>query len=264
MRQFSLFRIPDNASIVNDMIYEKTPFRGNQSRLTLSRRSGSLPTMTTKRTTRLNFYPQLAIFLTACFGSTLVVGAPTNSVTGGDNINYTINGQPDPPFTFQRGVTYVFLLSNLNGFPTHPFWIKSSLGLGSAGAFSSGVLNNGANSGSVTFTVPAAAPSQLFYQCGNHGAMSGVLTIVDPPTPPTVKIVFINVADFVTLKSTGTNGWDAFPEFRCGFDNPNWTAVATFTNNLVNGTNTTTFPRLESVCGSTNVLLRVRNQPLPP
>jgi hypothetical protein len=32
----------------------------------------------------------------------------TNNVTAGDTINYTINTLPDPPFTFQRGVTYVF------------------------------------------------------------------------------------------------------------------------------------------------------------
>jgi hypothetical protein len=186
--------------------------------------------------------------------------AETNSVTGGDTINYTINGQFDPPFTFQRGVTYVFLLSNV---AIHPFWIKSVLGgnfSGGTGAFLTGVVNNGANSGSVIFAVPADAPDRLFYQCGNHAAMSGVLSIVTPPSPPTVRIVFINVADFITLKSTGTNGWSAIPEFRCGLDDTNWTDVATFTNNLANGTNTTTFPRLESICGSTNVLLRVRNQ----
>ena len=123
-----------------------------------------------------------------------------------------------------------------------------------------GVVNNGATSGSVTFTVPAAAPDQLFYQCGNHSSMNGLLSIVTPPSPPTVKIVFINVADFITVKSTGTNGWSAVPEFRCGLDNTTWTAVANFTNSLANGTNTTTFPRLEFICGSTNVLLRVRNQ----
>jgi hypothetical protein len=195
--------------------------------------------------------------LCSCENFTL---AQSFNVTGGDSINYTINGLPDPPFTLQRGVTYVFSLSNLNGIPSHPFWIKSSLGLGSAGAFNTGVVNNGATTGSVTFTVPAAAPDQLFYQCGIHSSMNGVLTIVTPASPPTVNIVFINVADFVTVKSTGTNGWTAVPEFKCGLDDPDWTAVANFTNNLVNGTNTTTFPRLEAICGSTNVLLRVRNQ----
>lgn len=193
------------------------------------------------------------------FGLVLQVQAQTNSVTAGDTFSYTINGQADPAFTFQRGVTYVFLLSNLNGFPAHPFWIKSALGLGSATAYNSGVMNNGAMSGSVTFTVTAAAPNTLYYQCGNHSAMSGILTIVDPPSPPTVKIVFINVADFITLKSTGTNGWSPIPEYNCNLQTTNWNAVATFTNSLVNGTNTTTFSRVEAICGP-NVFLRVRNQ----
>ncbi len=200
----------------------------------------------------------------------LVTGIPsmhaqqTNSVTGGDFSNYTINTLPDPPFTLNRGTTYVFVLS---GIGIHPFWIRSALAgnfAGSANAFNTGVVNNGGTSGSLIFTVPANAPNTLFYQCGNHGSMSGTLTIIDPPTPaPTVKIVFINVADFITIRSTGTNGWTAFPEFMCGADGTNWTAVAGFTNNLVTGTNTTTFPRLEPICGTTNVLVRIRNEKQP-
>ncbi len=186
-----------------------------------------------------------------------MIQAQTNNVTSGDFVNFTINGQPDPSFTFQRGVTYVFQLS---GVSFHPFWIKSSLGIGSTGRYDDGVVNNGVTSGSVIFTVPANAPATLFYQCNNHQSMAGTLNIITPPSPPTVKIVYVGVADFITLKSTGTNGWSAVPEFQCGLDNTNWAAVANFTNSLANGTNTTTFPRLESICGSTNVLLRVRNQ----
>jgi hypothetical protein len=216
--------------------------------------------MTTKLTTSINACRRLAILLALLFSPLPMVLAQTNNVTGGNGTSYTINGQADPAFTFQRGVTYVFQLS---GVSFHPFWIKSVLGgfnSQGAGAFNNGVANNGATSGSVSFTVPTDAPDQLFYQCGVHTGMSGVLTITTPPSPPTVNIVYVNVADFVTLKSTGTNGWSAVPEFRCGLDSTNWIAVANFTNSLANGTNTTTFPRLEAVCGSTNVLLRVRNQ----
>lgn len=179
------------------------------------------------------------------------------AVTGGDNINYTINGQPDPGFTLQRGVTYVFQLGNL---PFHPFYIKSSSGFGNAGAYNNGVVNNGATSGNLTFTVPADAPNTLFYQCGNHPSMLGTLTIVTPATPPTVRIVYINVADFITIRSTGTNGWSATPEFKCDISAPAWSPVANFTNIFSTGTNTTTFPRLDPICGSTNVLIRIRNQ----
>lgn len=197
------------------------------------------------------------LLLACACGSGLAVCAQTFNVTGGDFLDYTINGQPDPGFTLQRGVTYVFQLSNVG---IHPFWIKSSLGFGSAGAFSTGVVNNGATSGSVTFTVPAAAPDQLFYQCGNHGSMAGTLTIVTPASPPTVRIVHIAVGDSVVVTSTGTNGWSAIPEFKCDAVTTNWTVVAPFTNNFANGTNTTSFGRLEAVCGSPSVFLRIRNQ----
>lgn len=124
-----------------------------------------------------------------------------------------------------------------------------------------GVVNNGATSGSVTFTVPASAPNSLIYQCGAHGVMTGTLTIVDPPVaPPTVRIVHIMVGPNVTVTSTGTNGWSAIPEFKCDITSTNWTAVSPFTNSFANGTNTTSFNRLESICGSPAVFLRVRNQ----
>ena len=179
------------------------------------------------------------------------------SVTGGSGVNYFINGQNDPPLTLQRGVTYVFLLSNVS---IHPFWIKSSLGSGSSGRYDTGVSGNGATSGSVTFAVPQNAPDTLFYQCGVHPSMNGTLTIVTPIAPPDVKIVFIGVGDFVTVKSTGTNGWSAVPEYRCSEIGATWQPVVPFTNSYSAGTNTTTFGRLDPICGSSAVLLRIQNQ----
>lgn len=201
---------------------------------------------------------RLGLGLLAGFGWLMLASAQNFAVTGGNTVDYTINGQSDPGFTLQRGVTYVFELSNVS---FHPFWIKSSSGFGGTGAFASGVVNNGGTSGNVSFTVPAEAPDTLFYQCGNHGSMLGVLTIVTPPTPPTVRIVHIEVGQFITLRSTGTNGWNAIPEFKCDAAAPAWSVVTPHTNTFNNGTNTTTFPRLETMCGSTNVLLRIRNQP---
>ena len=190
------------------------------------------------------------------------VAAQTFNVTGGDFIDYlfqTAQGtERDPGFTLERGVTYIFQLNNV---AIHPFWIKSSLGFGSAGAFNTGVANNGATFGSVTFTVPAAAPDQLFYRCGNHGSMTGTLTIVTPATPPTVRIVRIVVGDNIRVTSTGATGWSVFPEFKCDLSATNWMPVTSFTNSFNNGTNVTGFGRLEAVCGSPNVFIRIRNQP---
>lgn len=180
----------------------------------------------------------------------------TNNVTGGDGLDYIINGQRDPTLTLQRGVTYIFQLSNV---ALHPFWIKSALGFGSTGRYDVGVTNNGASSGNVIFAVQPSAPDTLYYQCGAHSSMWGQLNIVSPPSPPTVRIVYINVADFVMIRSTGTNGWSAIPEYRC-ISGTNWLVVPGFTNTFAAGTNTTTFPRLEAICGPEGALLRIRNQ----
>jgi len=56
-------------------------------------------------------------------------------------------------------------------------------GAGTGGTFDEGVTNNGATSGTLTFTVPADAPSTLFYDCSIHPAMTGLLTITSPPVP---------------------------------------------------------------------------------
>jgi hypothetical protein len=89
--------------------------------------------------------------------------------------------------------------------------------------------------------------------------MEGNLNIITPAAP-TTKIVYLNVTNFITMKSTGTNGWNAVPEFKCNLTTPTWSAVAGFTNKYSSGTNTTTFNRLDGVCGTPTVFLRIRNQ----
>jgi hypothetical protein len=183
-------------------------------------------------------------------------GAQTNAVTGGNGVNYIINGANDPTLTLQRGVLYVFTFSNIGG---HPFWIKSSLGSLSAGRYDVGVTNNGFQSGALFFAVATNAPNQLFYQCGAHSSMAGTLNIITPAAP-TPRIVHVNIGSFITVRSTGTNAWRAVPEFKCSLSEPGWSPVANFTNAYATGTNTTTFSRLDSFCGSSNVFLRIRNQ----
>jgi len=191
-----------------------------------------------------------------CLGPSLI-RAQAFSVTASGLTAYIIDGNNNPTLTLKRGVTYVF---NLNGTAIHPFYIKSSLGFGSTGAFNTGVINNGSTTTAVSFTVPANAPNQLFYQCGNHSGMTGTLSIITPATPPTVRIVFIDIAQFITIRSTGTNGWSTIPEFKGDLTTPTWSPVVHFTNVFNAGTNTTTFPRLDPICGSTNVFIRIRNQ----
>jgi len=113
-------------------------------------------------------------------------------------------------------------------------------------------FTNGLPEGNYTLTAVAS---------DNRGtqATNSINILVNANAPPVIRIVFVSVSDFVTIKSTGTNGWSAVPEFQCTLTPSNWTAVPNFTNSFVNNTNTTTFARLEAVCGSSNVFLRLRN-----
>lgn len=86
-----------------------------------------------------------------------------------------LSNASNPGITLTKGETYAFTV-NASG---HPFFIKSVQGAGSNNAFNTGVTNNGAQSGTITFTVPLDAPATLFYNCQFHGGMTGTFTIID-------------------------------------------------------------------------------------
>ena len=92
----------------------------------------------------------------------------------------TYEAKDNPSITLYRGNTYKFKIDAVG----HPFWIMTepvSSGKASDGStsilYTKGVTNSGADKGTITFTVPTDAPDSLFYQCGNHGAMHGVIKI---------------------------------------------------------------------------------------
>ena len=78
-----------------------------------------------------------------------------------------------------EGGTYTF---TLNGTVAgHPFYLTTDNGANYVsgsyfGEYTTGVTGSRNDSGTVTFTVPVGAPSTLYYQCGVHGAMRGVIT----------------------------------------------------------------------------------------
>src|SRR5579871_3330650 len=94
-------------------------------------------------------------------------------------------GQSNPTLTLLVGHTYTFT-ANTTGI--HPFWIKMvQEALGSAGAYptggTSGLDVNGVTSSSMpmTFTPPASAEGTLYYNCGNHASMTGLINIIVDP-----------------------------------------------------------------------------------
>jgi hypothetical protein len=126
--------------------------------------------------------------------------------------------------------------------------------------YNTGVTNNNIFSGVLTFSVPTNAPSTLYYICPIH-FFSGQINIVDPPAPPVVQIVSLQVGNSnVVMKSRGTNGngWLVIPEFSSNLVVSNWSVVPNCTNSFLSGTNTTVFSRLDPICGP-NVFLRLKN-----
>jgi hypothetical protein len=165
---------------------------------------------------------------------------------------FTINGTGgNPSITLVRGRTYTFSLATTPGF--HPFAIGTSV-FGPAPAGVSG--DNGESSGTITFAVPLNAVNCVYY-CTIHG-FSGSIVMIDPPAPPTITIVGLQVSTNLTLTSTlaSTNGLTIIPEFNTNLASGNWFALTVQTNRFANGTN-------EAICGrppSEAALIRIRAQ----
>ncbi len=92
-------------------------------------------------------------------------------IFSGEGLNNAVN----PDLTLKRGETYEFVVDA----PGHPFIIKTVQSIGTGNAYNDGVTNNGAASGTISFTVPNNAPDTLFYICEFHSPMTGTFTIID-------------------------------------------------------------------------------------
>jgi hypothetical protein len=109
-------------------------------------------------------------------GPTGVTVAKNFSVINSGAGSYTIDGATaNPTLTVVRGFTYFFTV-NASG---HPFWLQTTPGAyNSSLTYSTGVTNGGTQAGILTFTVPAGAPSTLYYICQNHSIMNGTITVI--------------------------------------------------------------------------------------
>jgi len=117
---------------------------------------------------------------------TLVAPTVTYNVEFANTGAYTFSGTAvgDNPSIgpLYKGGTYTFTLdSSVSG---HPFYLTTDDGTNFSagqyvGEYTTGVTGSRNDSGNVVFTVPANAPSTLYYQCGQHAAMKGTITIKD-------------------------------------------------------------------------------------
>ena len=97
-------------------------------------------------------------------------------VTNNNTAAYVINQAENPTISLVRGNTYTFSLALSGEFP---FYIKTQPTTGLTNIYSSGVTNNGAVQGVVTFVVPQNAPDVLYYAAANQSNMQGQFNVID-------------------------------------------------------------------------------------
>jgi hypothetical protein len=104
-------------------------------------------------------------------------------VTNSGTSAYVIDFQNNPTLTLVRGNTYTFTLVLDNPLP---FFIKTQPSLGINNQYTNGVTNNGAVTGTITFTVPQDAPDTLYYVNSTQPNMQGILNVINatPGTGP--------------------------------------------------------------------------------
>jgi hypothetical protein len=127
----------------------------------------------------------------------------TFTVTNTGTTAYLFNGgNSNGPLTLTRGQTYTFNVT-VTG---HPFHIVTAPGLNPAPLDVSptdfpGLTGQGAQNATLTFPVPlTGGPSSLFYQCGNHTAMTGSITLVAPAAvPATNRWALVGLCALVVL-----------------------------------------------------------------
>lgn len=101
----------------------------------------------------------------------------TITITNDGASAYLIGGVSNGTISLVRGNTYNLNI-NASG---HPFWIQTVTGAYSSGnIYSSGITNNGAQTGTITFVVPNDAPNTLYYVCQFHSSMQGTINITNP------------------------------------------------------------------------------------
>ena len=101
----------------------------------------------------------------------------TFTVTVSSSKYYT-DGILTKSLTLKKGYTYYFDATDSTT-NNHPLFIGTiSTGGSYTYEYTSGVTNSRTTTETLTFIVPSDSPSTLYYNCGNHAAMGGTITIM--------------------------------------------------------------------------------------
>jgi hypothetical protein len=203
-------------------------------------------------------------------GRAQVTVSPANFTvtTPGSEFEFVVNGassgQPQQDgnvddslnFTLNAGATYIFSMDTA---AEHPVDICTNP---TTSSHYSGASAQAVNAGTVTLTIPATNyPTTLYYICNFH-TFYGVITVGPPKAPPVANILQTSVTTNIVLTfSGGTNTIQLIPQFSSNLVSGDWQPVPSYTNTFSgNGTNTTSFERLDAICGP-DVFLRISQAP---
>lgn len=207
----------------------------------------------------------LGLFL-AKLGHAQVVVSPANyaittpnnqfefQVNGVNTASNMVSGTDDSlNFSLNAGATYIF---SVNTASFHPMDICTNA---TTSTHYSGASAQAVSSGTVTLTIPPTNfPSKLYYICNVH-SFYGIITVNPPQPPPTANITGIRVTTNIVLTfSGGTNTIQLVPQFSSNLTKNVWLPVPQYTNTYsgTGANNTTSFGRLDAVCGP-DVFVRV-------
>ena len=90
---------------------------------------------------------------------------------------YYLDGVSTKSIKLKKGNTYYFDLSH-SSTNSHPFFISTSSNGGNYNdEYTSGITNSRETTGTLTFFIPSNLSSNLYYNCGAHSGMGGLITI---------------------------------------------------------------------------------------
>jgi len=175
-----------------------------------------------------------------------------------DSFAYSVDGGPsiNPTIELHAGVTNIL---DIQTDFDHPVVVTDTT---DPSDWFSGAAPQDVNEEAMVLRTPSTGfPTTLYYVCSVHG-FYGVIHINPPlaPGPAPNMILYVRVGTNVVMTSTGTTTtWLLVPEFTSNLQHSAWSPVPSYTNWFVNGTNITSFDRLDPICGP-NVFLRIRQQ----
>ena len=141
------------------------PYKAN-SRDSSSSDSGSTSSGSTSSTSLTELPSGTFVFnVTAQNSSDYIISVADSNNTQSGN---------DPILRVKEGDDLSFTVNA----PGHPFYLKTVAGVGT-GNLINGVGNNGADQGTVTWSVPIGSAGTYYYQCSLHSGMVGQI-IVEP------------------------------------------------------------------------------------